>query len=127
VGIILGTTLCFEIERVRLEFLSDSSFLIEVMELVCRVVDATIVDRMIHIFDNGGATISFVLAESNITLHTWPEYNSLTIDLFMCKDRIDTQKVIDVISDKLGSRFINCRKFKRVIGISGEDDGTKED
>ena len=29
-------------------------------------------------------TVSFILASSNLTMHTWPEYSSVHIDLVSC-------------------------------------------
>ena len=37
-----------------------------------------------HVFDTGGFTAAICLMESHICVHTWPELNSLTLDIYMC-------------------------------------------
>jgi len=37
-----------------------------------------------HQFEPIGYTAAALLAESHITLHTWPEFNSVQIDIFTC-------------------------------------------
>jgi S-adenosylmethionine/arginine decarboxylase-like enzyme len=43
-----------------------------------------VVDRKLTEFKGGGMTVSFILANSNLTVHTWPEYGSVHIDLVSC-------------------------------------------
>jgi S-adenosylmethionine decarboxylase len=48
---------------------------------------ATILHSHFHHFTpNGGVSGVVVLAESHISIHTWPERNYAAIDLFMCGD-----------------------------------------
>lgn len=37
-----------------------------------------------HQFKPFGATSVVLLAESHISIHTWPEYNSAAVDIFCC-------------------------------------------
>jgi S-adenosylmethionine decarboxylase len=53
------------------------------------VLDATHV-----IFPNGAITLVLILAESHLSIHTWPEESLVAIDLFSC-GAIDGQAVID--------------------------------
>lgn len=36
-----------------------------------------------HDFENGGFTAVVCLTESHIAIHTWPEYNRVTYDVFL--------------------------------------------
>ena len=48
---------------------------------------ATILHSHFHHFTpNGGVSGVVVLAESHISIHTWPERNFAAVDLFMCGD-----------------------------------------
>ncbi len=49
------------------------------------VAGATILHSHFHHFTpNGGVSGVLVLAESHISIHTWPERNFAAIDIFMC-------------------------------------------
>lgn len=50
---------------------------------------ATILNYNEYIFPNGGITFVFLLSESHCSVHTYPEHNSLFIDLFTCGNKID--------------------------------------
>ena len=46
-------------------------------------------------FDNKGAfTALYLLAESHLSIHTWPEHNFIAIDVFTCGNS-NTQLVVD--------------------------------
>jgi len=58
---------------------------------------ATILHSHFHHFTpNGGVSGVLVLAESHISIHTWPEKNFAAIDIFMCGD-CDPHRGIPVI------------------------------
>lgn len=64
----------------------DNQALIEEALLECiRVSGATLLHIHLHEFqENGGISGVAVLAESHISIHTWPERGYAAIDIFMC-------------------------------------------
>lgn len=49
---------------------------------------ATVLDIRLHGFgDGGGITGVAILAESHISLHTWPERDYIALDIFLCGAR----------------------------------------
>jgi S-adenosylmethionine decarboxylase len=62
---------------------------------------ATILHSHFHHFTpNGGVSGVVVLAESHISIHTWPERDFAAIDIFMC-GACDPRKAIPVIQAAL--------------------------
>ncbi|MBN9548646.1 MAG: adenosylmethionine decarboxylase [Alphaproteobacteria bacterium] len=59
--------------------------------------DATVLDVMLHNFgEGGGITGVALLAESHISIHTWPETGYAAIDIFMC-GRCDPRRALPVL------------------------------
>lgn len=48
-----------------------------------------VVNKAGHQFVPGGYTIAYVLSESHLTIHTYPEYNSAYLDIFCCNHAFD--------------------------------------
>lgn len=63
-----------------------------------RAIWATIISSHFNKFEPQWVSWVVVLAESHITIHTWPEYGYAAIDMFTCGD-MDMQKGIDLLSN----------------------------
>jgi S-adenosylmethionine decarboxylase len=52
------------------------------------------------VFPNGAITLVLILAESHLSIHTWPEERLIAIDLFSC-GAIDGRRVLDELTSAL--------------------------
>ena len=68
--------LCYEGEIPHVEKLMDKA--------IETVGELHIVDKFHHYFNPQGLSLIYVLAESHISIHTWEEYNYLSIDMYTC-------------------------------------------
>ena len=66
-----------------------------------------------HVFDNGAATLCFLLSESHCAVHTYPEHNALFVDCFTCGDRFRTRDFHAALVDKLRPRECTFQIFVR--------------
>ena len=80
------------------------SLMIKAAELA----EATVLDCNVHEFGEGcGVTGVVVLAESHISVHTWPENNYAAFDIFMCGKKDNLVKAVKYLESKNdGGRFI---------------------
>jgi S-adenosylmethionine decarboxylase len=65
-------------------------------------------------FPNGAITLVLVLAESHLSIHTWPEEDMVAIDLFSC-GAIDGRLVIDHIVRDLRLTSVTIRALPRGV------------
>ncbi len=79
-----------------------------------------VLDEALVVFPNGAVTLVLVLAESHLSLHTWPEERLLSLDLFSC-GAIDCNRVIESLRIGLAFRQLTVRHVRR--GIGGGDAG----
>lgn len=65
--------------------LSDSEYIEKSLINAAKICGATVLNSHFHHFgENMGVTGVVLLAESHMSIHTWPENNFAAIDLFMC-------------------------------------------
>jgi len=65
--------------------LDDRPYIEEILKRCVTACHATLLHIHLHQFsDSGGISGVAVLAESHISVHTWPERNYAAFDVFMC-------------------------------------------
>src|SRR5215831_10828472 len=65
-------------------------------------------------FPNGAITLVLILAESHLSVHTWPEENLVAIDLFSC-GAIDGAAVIGHLASELRLGSVSVRELRRGV------------
>ncbi|GAA4140652.1 adenosylmethionine decarboxylase [Sphingobacterium kyonggiense] len=65
-----------------------------------KAYDLQVVGLSSHVFDGDGYTAAICLKESHICIHTWPEFNQLTLDIYLCNYLKDnSEKVFQLGED----------------------------
>jgi S-adenosylmethionine decarboxylase len=64
-------------------------------------------------FNPQGVTGIVLLAESHISIHAWPEYDYLAIDLFTCGDKARPQVALDYLKKIYQPKRIEVKKILR--------------
>jgi S-adenosylmethionine decarboxylase len=65
--------------------LQDAAALEAAMRAAAAAAGATVLSAHLHSFpEGGGVTGVLLLAESHISVHTWPELDYAALDIFMC-------------------------------------------
>ena len=71
-----------------------------------------VLDSSHVIFPNGAITLVLILAESHLSIHTWPEENLIAIDLFSC-GAIDGERVLAELTGALHLAGASVTEFDR--------------
>jgi S-adenosylmethionine decarboxylase len=76
---------------------------------------ATIVDISFHEFNPFGISGVVVIAESHLTIHTWPEYNYAAVDIFTCGEVIKPEVAASYLINQFESKSPSVVEIKRGI------------
>ena len=66
--------------------LNDEQYLIKLLESAAILSGATVIQTIFKKFDPQGVTVICLLAESHISIHTWPEEGKAAADCYTCGD-----------------------------------------
>jgi spermidine synthase/S-adenosylmethionine decarboxylase len=76
---------------------------------VCSAPGLTPVGQIFHQFGSdaqpAGATGAVILAESHLAVHTWPELNTVTLDLYVCNFSQDNSMAACAACEQLVAAF----------------------
>ena len=99
----MGRHVIADLHDVSAEVLGSIDFWKEILIDGAKKSGATVLSDHFHHFGDGyGLTGVIVLAESHISIHTWPEKNYAAIDVFMC-GTCDPEVAVDHITSRLNS------------------------
>ena len=81
---------------------------------------ATLLDCRVHHFGAGqGVTGVALLAESHITIHSWPEHGYAAIDIFLCGGRHDAEAALATLREALAAERCEARRIPRGYASTG--------
>ena len=73
-----------ELYRCNYEKLNDESFLRCMINNAAKLANATVLNLISNKFEPQGVTAIALLAESHLSIHTWPEAHYSAVDIFTC-------------------------------------------
>jgi len=96
----------------------------ELLEGAVKHANLTKISSHYYQFQPHGATGVVLLAESHISIHTWPEHGIATIDVYTCGDPSKAYKAMDYIVSKLSPTRVDKQVHDR--GILEEKEETEK-
>ena len=87
----LGTHLLLELRQCNPASLDDLEFIKETMIAAAKFMDAQIIGESFHRFNPQGITGVLAIAESHLSIHTWPELGYAAADIFTCGSSFQPQ------------------------------------
>lgn len=108
-----GRHILLDVWGVDAETLNDLETIQEAMLGAAAAAGATVVDSTFHRFPVQGLSGVVVLAESHISVHTFPEHGYAAFDIFTCGSRVDPERACNhlVRAVRADDRF--TRRFTR--------------
>lgn len=74
---------------------------------------ATIVTHTFHHFSPLGVSGMVIIAESHLAIHTWPEHRFAAVDFFSCINRVEPEKALDTLRERLGAEGMELLRLER--------------
>ncbi|RTZ91662.1 MAG: S-adenosylmethionine decarboxylase proenzyme [Deltaproteobacteria bacterium] len=93
------------------------------MEQAALFSGATIIDSRFHRFNPHGVSGVVIIAESHLAIHTWPEFDYASIDIYTCGTSVDPWKAYQYLKDHLNPR--TDTKMELMRGSIEESDTTQ--
>lgn len=112
-----GRHILLDVWGVGFDVLNDLDLIRSAMLGAAEVAGATVVDTTFHCFPAQGLSGVVVLAESHISVHTFPEHDYAAFDIFTCGASVDPELGADFLVAALGADHCFTRRFLR--GLSG--------
>lgn len=111
----LGRQILVEYYHCNPQVLNDREGIALAMGEAARLSGATVVEEVFHLFNPHGISGVVVIAESHLSIHTWPEYGYAAVDLFTCGEEIKPEKAFEHLKKVLGADSVSVMELKRGI------------
>ena len=105
--------LLLELYKCNYEKLNDESFLRCTLNKAAKLANATVLDLISNKFEPQGVTAIALLAESHISIHTWPESNYSAVDIFTCGQNMMPELASQYLIKSLMAKEHSLRVIER--------------
>ena len=105
--------LLLELYRCDEEKLNDESFLRCTLNRAGKLAKAKILHLISNKFEPQGVTAIALLAESHISIHTWPESNYSAVDIFTCGQNMMPEQASQYLIESLMAEEHSLRVIER--------------
>jgi len=96
--------------------LDDEEFLCSTLESAANKVGARIVRKITQKYSPSGVSVILILAETHISVHTWPEYGYAALDIFVCGEGKDPEIAWKVVKEAVNPASFKISRIVRAIG-----------
>jgi len=108
-----GKHLLLELYRCDGEKLNDESYLRCILNRAAKLANATALNLISNKFEPQGVTAIALLAESHISIHSWPESNYSAVDIFTCGQNMMPELASQYLIESLMAKEHSLRVIKR--------------
>ena len=109
----LGKHLLLELKDCNKEALNNLDFLRSALVTAANECGATVLGESFHPFHPQGVSGVVVIAESHLSIHTWPEYGYAAADIFTCGLSVQPERAAKVLIERLEARSHSVIELQR--------------
>ena len=105
----------FTLKNCSYELINDEEFIRKLLYRTTNECKATLLHLAVHKFEPQGVTGFALLAESHISIHTWPEKGMAVCDIFTCGDISMPDVGVEYLREQLKATDIVSNEFVRPL------------
>lgn len=109
----LGTHLLIELRDCNPDILKSLEKVKKILISAAKEAKATIIDISFHEFNPFGISGVVVIAESHLSIHTWPEYSYAAVDIFTCGEVIEPELAVSYLIKNFECKNPSIVEMKR--------------
>ena len=109
----LGRQILVEFYDCEPTVINDETLIHDIMLEGTRQSGATIVSDTFHTFSPHGVSGVIVIAESHVTIHTWPEHGYAAVDIFTCGETINPWVIQQYLAEHFQAKNTSSMELKR--------------
>jgi S-adenosylmethionine decarboxylase len=121
VGLFTGQHVIAEFEGVDATRLDDEPFLRHTLADALNRAGATVLEVISKRFDPQGVTVLALLSESHASMHTYPEVESIFVDVFTCGTQANPELAVRLLGDSMRTETIQRGWPESVVAASGKE------
>ena len=111
--VVLGKHLIAELWVRDRSLLDDPDLIRNALLAACQQGDFSVIKLNVHQFSPHGVTGVALLAESHMSIHTWPEYGYAAVDVFTCGG--EAWDALEELERRLDVEHMDVRELDRGI------------
>jgi S-adenosylmethionine decarboxylase len=111
----LGRHIVCELSGCDPALLSDVDGIHAMMVTAAKAARATVMESAFHRFEPQGVSGTVILAESHLSIHTWPEKAYAAMDFYTCGEHTDPWLACEHAAKALAAKSVLTTEFKRGI------------
>jgi S-adenosylmethionine decarboxylase len=111
----LGTHILCELSGCDPNVLSDVEGVEQILKTAAQRANATILTTAFHRFEPHGVSGVVVIAESHLSIHTWPETGYAAMDFYTCGHATDPWAACEYAAKMLRAKTMRTTEVKRGV------------
>jgi S-adenosylmethionine decarboxylase len=114
---VLGKHVLLELKECNPKLLDSLDYVRNSMLQAAEDIGAHVVGESFHQFSPQGVTGILSIAESHISIHTWPEYGYAAADIFTCGSSFHPMEAAEILIERLESKEQDITEVQRGLQI----------
>ena len=111
--VVLGKHAILDLSGCSPEIIGNNALVQEILCSTAQIAKITIVGDLERHFEPNGYTAILLLEESHLSIHTWPEYNYVSVDLYSCNLNTDFEAVKNFLVEQMKAEKVTYTLIDR--------------